>query len=93
MSDWLFSGKLVKVLEGEHSLVAGTEIDSARRSETRVNLQNGQALLADFGDNLQARTQRGNLFASLVGGLRLLEGRRRRQPALPTAGRPRSSGP
>lgn len=43
---------------GEHSLVGGVEVDSARRTETRSNLQDGQALLTDFGDNLKASTLR-----------------------------------
>lgn len=43
---------------GEHSLVTGGEIDAARRTETRRNLQDGRALLTDFGDNLQADTLR-----------------------------------
>jgi len=43
---------------GEHSLVGGGEVDASRRTETRINLQNGQALLTDFGDNLQASVLR-----------------------------------
>ncbi|MBL8308766.1 MAG: TonB-dependent receptor [Rubrivivax sp.] len=43
---------------GEHSLVGGGEIDAARRTETRINLQDGRPLLTDFGDNLQASTLR-----------------------------------
>lgn len=43
---------------GEHSLVGGVEVDSARRTETRSNLQDGEALLTDFGDNLKASTLR-----------------------------------
>ena len=43
---------------GEHSLVAGTEIDASQRMETRSSLQNGAPLLVDFGDNLQASALR-----------------------------------
>ncbi|MDP2008048.1 MAG: TonB-dependent receptor [Rubrivivax sp.] len=43
---------------GEHSLVAGAEVDAQRRTETRSSLQNGTPLLADFGDNLQASSVR-----------------------------------
>ncbi|MBA4175011.1 MAG: TonB-dependent receptor [Leptothrix sp. (in: Bacteria)] len=43
---------------GEHSLVAGAEIDAQRRSETSSSLQNGTTLLADFGENLKASSVR-----------------------------------
>ena len=43
---------------GEHSLVGGGEIDTARRTETRTNLQDGNSLLAGFGDNLAASSLR-----------------------------------
>ncbi|MDO9075795.1 MAG: TonB-dependent receptor [Rubrivivax sp.] len=43
---------------GEHSLVAGAEVDAQRRTESRTSLQNGAPLLADFGDNLQASSVR-----------------------------------
>jgi len=43
---------------GEHTLVGGLEVDSVRRTETRSTLQNGQPLLVDFGDNLQASSLR-----------------------------------
>jgi iron complex outermembrane receptor protein len=42
----------------EHSLVSGLELERETRSETRTTLQDGQPLLTDFGDNLQASTQR-----------------------------------
>lgn len=48
---------------GEHSLVGGGEIDTARRTETRINLQDGSPLLTDFGDNLKASTLRLAAFA------------------------------
>jgi iron complex outermembrane receptor protein len=43
---------------GEHSLVSGLEIDTARRSDSSTSLQNGVNLLANFGDNLQADSLR-----------------------------------
>ncbi|MBK6469583.1 MAG: TonB-dependent receptor [Betaproteobacteria bacterium] len=43
---------------GEHSLVAGAEVDAQRRTESRTSLQNGTPLLADFGENLQASSVR-----------------------------------
>jgi iron complex outermembrane receptor protein len=42
----------------EHSLVAGAEFEGIRRSDSRVSLQDGAPLLTDFGDNLQASSQR-----------------------------------
>jgi outer membrane receptor for ferrienterochelin and colicins len=42
----------------EHSLVSGLELERETRDETRTTLQDGQPLLTDFGDNLQASTQR-----------------------------------
>jgi iron complex outermembrane receptor protein len=42
----------------EHSLVSGFELESVRREETRMSLENGQPTLADFGDDLQASVLR-----------------------------------
>ena len=42
----------------EHQLVAGAEIEGARRNEERVSLENGVPQLAEFGDQLQASTLR-----------------------------------
>jgi iron complex outermembrane receptor protein len=47
----------------DHSLVGGGEIEVVQRDETRINLQDGEPLLADFGENLQARTTRLALYA------------------------------
>jgi iron complex outermembrane receptor protein len=52
------NGKYSLLLEGDHSLVTGAEIDVARRTETRGTLENGVAQLTNFGDNLRAGTQR-----------------------------------
>lgn len=59
----LFSGKLVKVLEGDHSLVAGAEAESNRRNERRTTLQDGAPILVDFGDNVSASATRLAVFA------------------------------
>ena len=59
----LVSGKLVKVLEGEHSLVAGGEAESNRRNERRTTLQDGVPVLTDFGDNVSASATRLALYA------------------------------
>lgn len=54
--------KLSKLLDNEHSLVGGGEVEAVRRSETRTSLRNGTPLLTDFGENLQAATTRGALY-------------------------------
>ena len=59
----LVSGKLVKVLEGEHSLVAGGEAETNRRNERHMTLQNGTPVLTDFGDNVSASATRLALYA------------------------------
>jgi outer membrane receptor for ferrienterochelin and colicins len=64
------NGKYTVLLAGaearpgsEHNLVFGAELESTRRSESRAVLDNGQQQLADFGDNLQANSQRLAVFA------------------------------
>lgn len=42
----------------ESTIVAGTEVETTRRRETRINLENGLPALTDFGDNLQASSLR-----------------------------------
>ena len=59
----LASGKLVKVLEGDHSLVVGGEAESNRRNERRTTLQDGLPVLVDFGDNVSASATRLAVFA------------------------------
>ena len=59
----LVSGKLVKLLEGEHSLVAGAEAENNRRNERRTTLQDGAPVLTDFGDNVSASATRLAVFA------------------------------
>ena len=52
----LAGGKWVQTLAGGHSLVAGAEAESNRRSERRET--DDPALLANFGDNVSASTTR-----------------------------------
>jgi iron complex outermembrane receptor protein len=59
----LFSGKLVKVLEGDHSLVVGGEAESNRRNERRTTVQDGVPVLGDFGDNVSASATRLAFYA------------------------------
>ena len=59
----LVSGKLVKLLEGEHSLVAGGEAESNRRNERRSTVQDGAPVLTDFGANVSASATRLAFFA------------------------------
>ena len=55
--------KASKLLDNDHSLVAGIEAEGVRRLETRSNVRNGVPLLTDFGDNLEASSSRGALYA------------------------------
>ncbi len=59
----LASAKYLRMLAGDHSLVAGAEAEVNRRSEQRTTLQNGAPLLTDFGDNLGASATRLALYA------------------------------
>jgi iron complex outermembrane receptor protein len=55
--------KLSKLLDGDHSLVTGAEIESLRRSETRSNDQDNQDPLAEFDGELAASSLRLALYA------------------------------
>ena len=59
----LVGGKLVQLLNGEHSLVAGAEAEANRRTEVRTTLQNGLPLLAEFGDEVSASSTRFAAYA------------------------------
>jgi iron complex outermembrane receptor protein len=50
--------KASRLLQNQHSLVSGLEVEQNRRDENRTTLQNGMPLLADFGENVSARSQR-----------------------------------
>ena len=57
------NGKFIQVLESEHSLTAGGELESNRRTDARSTLQNGLPLLLDFGDAVQAAATRFAFYA------------------------------
>ena len=57
------NGKFIQVLESEHSLTAGGELESNRRTDARTTLQNGSPLLLDFGDAVQASATRFAFYA------------------------------
>ncbi len=52
------NAKLWHQLENDHSLVGGLEVDSSQRTQTHTTLQDGLAILNEFGDNLNAATLR-----------------------------------
>jgi iron complex outermembrane receptor protein len=61
----LLSGKLSQLLggqaetgDGAHDVAGGFELESISRSESHTTTQDGVPLLVDFGDNLQASSQR-----------------------------------
>lgn len=55
--------KLSTLLEGDHSLVTGLELEAAQRTDARTTLQNGQPLLSNSADAFDASTQRVAAFA------------------------------
>ncbi len=55
--------KATRLLDNEHSLVSGLETEAVRRRETRHTLADGATLLADFGENIQAASNRLALYA------------------------------
>jgi len=57
------AAKLFALQGAEHSIVSGVEAEGTRRAETRSTLQNGEPLLAEFGENFNASTSRFALFA------------------------------
>ena len=57
----LLSGKFMRTLAGDHSLVAGAEGEANRRTETRNT--NDPTLLANFGDNVSASSTRFAAYA------------------------------
>jgi len=54
--------KLSRLLDNEHSLVSGAEVEAIRRDETRSSLRDGVPLLTEFGENLEAASTRGALY-------------------------------
>ena len=59
---WTSIGKLSHELASEHSLVTGWDLESIDRTEQRSTLQNGQPLLAGFGNELNASSRRVALY-------------------------------
>jgi outer membrane receptor for ferrienterochelin and colicins len=58
------SAKLSGLLgDGDHTVVGGAELEAVRRNEAKTTLQDGVALLGEFGDNLSARSNRIALYA------------------------------
>ena len=57
------SSKLSKLLDGDHSLVSGAEIERLSRSESRSTEQDNQDPLVDFEGDLQASSLRLALYA------------------------------
>ena len=57
-TNWSLNGKASYQLQSEHSLVAGLELDSSVRRQGRTTLQDGVPILTDFGDDLNASSQR-----------------------------------
>ncbi len=55
---WTMLGKWSQQLENDHSIVAGLELDSSKRVQTRTTLQNGSPILQDFGDDMSASVMR-----------------------------------
>lgn len=74
------NAKFSQLLEGDHQLVAGAELEGAERDEERQTLQDGEPKLQQLGTTLSARTLRTALYAqdefnlnpqwALSGGLR-----------------------
>ena len=52
------SGKLVATIFETQSLVSGVELESNRRADKRTSLQDGQPILTDFADNINASALR-----------------------------------
>jgi len=52
------SGKFSQLLAERHSVSAGWELQRGERRDQRRTLLDGQSLLGEFGDNLEARTLR-----------------------------------
>ena len=57
------SGKFSQLLAERHSASAGWEIAQRQRTDRRKTSTNGSATLEEFGENIEARTQRLALYA------------------------------
>lgn len=56
-------GKWTRPIGEAHSLALGWDAEWSKREENRLNLVDGRPVLADFGDDVTARTQRLAAFA------------------------------
>ena len=52
------NGKYSQLIADRHSMSAGWELQSGRRSDQRTSTENGLPTLTEFGDTLEARTLR-----------------------------------
>jgi iron complex outermembrane receptor protein len=57
------NGKYSQLLGDGHSAVAGWELQSSQRTDSRISTVNGQPILAEFGEDITARVQRIALYA------------------------------
>ena len=57
-NSWSLSGKLSYQRGDDHSLVGGLELDHNEQRQSRTTLQDGLPILTEFGDDLNASTQR-----------------------------------
>ncbi len=62
-NNWTLNAKASRQLENDHSLVAGLEYDSSVRRQGRTTLQNGLPILTEFGDDVNASSQRVATYA------------------------------
>jgi iron complex outermembrane receptor protein len=56
------TGKLSTTLDDGSNLVGGLELERLRRDQSRTTLENGAAMLTEFGDNLSASSLRSAAF-------------------------------
>lgn len=56
------TGKLSRLIDGNHSVLIGSEVETSRRQEDRTTLQDGVPILTEFGDNLTASSLRLALY-------------------------------
>jgi iron complex outermembrane receptor protein len=57
-TSWTTGGKYTTPIGDKQNLATGWEMESGKRNQTRVSLDNGRAQFADSGDNLDAGTHR-----------------------------------
>ncbi len=62
-NSWSLTGKLAYQWGDDHSLVGGMELDHNEQRQSRATLQDGLPILTEFGDDLNASTQRMAAYA------------------------------